>query len=132
MNILRKNPEKMDEFKKLKRVKYDEDGHEIPNPVPKFKIIGSRPDTLEEQIDRCIRKKAGRMVVPVVDSPEESDDFDFDDPDDMTTAYTVTEEFDSVPPVLPVNPPSDHPNGPEIDDKGKGDDPPSPGEESSE
>lgn len=125
MNILKENPEKIEEFKKLKRVKYSEDGYEIPNPVPKFKIIGKRPDTLEEQIDRCIRKKLGRQVVPVVDSPEESDDFDFEDPDDMVTGYTVTEEFDTVPPVLPVDPPPDNPDGPKKDDKGKGDEPPS-------
>jgi hypothetical protein len=110
MNILRDDPKKFDDFKKFKHSMMDERGREIPNPQPKFKIIGRRPDTLEEQIERCINRRMARQVVPVPDNPEEADDFSEDEIDEDMTPYTLLEEeFVDEPPILPQDPPPDNP-----------------------
>lgn len=75
----------------------DENGHELPDPVPLVMPAGfKRPETLAEQVQRLVRGSLSRQAQEAgFESFEESEDFELpDDPDDPTTPYE--EYFDPV------------------------------------
>lgn len=95
-------PELLEELKTLKESMLDDNGWEMPNPVPHNLDIGlDRPPTLQEQIQRVLRTELsrqaemqGRETFDESVDFEVTDDFDADPPN---TKYTVLEEEWVIP-----------------------------------
>lgn len=72
------------DLQKLESIRFTENWQELPNPVGKVVHTDLRPPTMEQQIERVLRR---RMLMAVAleetESPEEAIDLEVDDPEDM-------------------------------------------------
>lgn len=64
---------------------------EIPDPTPVEMPIGyEHPESLESMIARLVRVESQRAVASGEESFEESDDFDVDDDNELTSEYQMS------------------------------------------
>lgn len=109
-----------DKLTKLATAYLNQKGQEVNNPKPLNLAPGiGRPPTLQEQIQRIMRKEVSQQAsAQGFETFEESQDFDIEDSfdsDQYETVYTtMTEESPEPPPADPVLDPPPSPVKPEV------------------
>lgn len=103
-NKLKVDSNLFNEFKKLRRSIIDDNGYEIPNPVPTDLDVGLRPPSLQEQIQRLVRNELSQqMATQGAETFEEANDFEMPEDEDPISPYVIHDMVEEEP-LPPVNP----------------------------
>lgn len=76
----------------------DEQGREVPNPKPLVLDVSPRPPSLQEQIQRLVRKEVSAQAeLQEMETFEESQDFDIPGEDDLQmSGFEVMEDEEPI------------------------------------
>lgn len=97
-NALKVTPELFQELNKLTSSYIDKNGHEVCNPKPEEIVIGKRPPSLKEQIQRLVKVELSEQAgAQEFETWEEANDFDIEDDGNPLSGLEVQDMIDEEP-----------------------------------